>query len=352
MKRIFAIAIAMMILTSACFADEARDVASAVPDSVKETVGSIDNLTDTESFLKRLLSSAKDGVNEGLAGVIKKVLAIASVAVVCAVAQAFAGDEMPKYIPLAAAGAIAAVCVSDFGSFISLGVNAANDISLFSKTLLPAMCSLSAACGSLSSAALKYAASAFVMDLYIAAAQKLMIPLIYAYLAVTLAGCAFSDKTLMSISSLIKTACRGAMTLITLAFTLYIAVSGAVAKSGDMVAVKAAKTAIGSFLPIVGGIISDAASSVVAGAELLKNTVGAFGLTAVLAICISPLAVMFINFLGLKAGELFVNAFDVKPLSQLVGGIAAAFSMLMGLVGTCGLIMFISLISCIRTVTG
>ena len=352
MKKFIAIVLLIMLIISDCRADEVKDVTEALPDSVKETVGSIEDITDTQSFIERLTASVKQNVSASIKAVIGKVLAVLSVAVLCGIFGVFGTKEIPEYIPLAACASVCAVCIGDMGSYIRLGTQAVTDISLFSKTLLPAVCSLTAACGNISSAAVRFAASALFMDVFISAAERFIIPLIYAYLALTVAAAAFCDAVLKSIASLIKWACRSLMTLLTLLFTVYITVSGAIAKSGDAVATRLTKTAISSVLPLVGSIISDAASSVVAGAELIKNTVGAFGLAAVAAICISPLTVLFINYLGLKVSEACVNALNVKPVSELVGGIGTAFSMLMGLVGTCGLLMFISLISCIRTVTG
>lgn len=352
MKKLFAIVITALLLITSCYADEAEDVTDALPESVKDTVGSIEDISDTQSLFQRLFASIKSNVSESIAQVIKKMLAVMAVAVICGILGIFGTKEMPEYIPLAACAAVCAVCIGDVGSYIKLGTQAVNDISLYSKTLLPAMCSLTAACGNISSAAVRFAASALFMDIFISAAQKFVIPLIYAYLALILAACAFSNTALKNLASLMKWVCKSLMTVLTLVFTIYITVSGAIAKSGDAVATRLTKTAISSFLPLVGSIISDAASSVVAGAELIKNTVGAFGLAAVAAMCISPLAVLFVNYLGLKATEAGVGAINVKPVSELVGGVGTAFSMLMGLVGTCALIMFISLISCIRTVTG
>ena len=59
--------------------------------------------------------------------------------------------------------------------------------------------------------------------------------------------------------------------------------------SADAAAIKTAKMAISRAVPVVGGILADAADSVLAGAGAVKNTVGAAGLLAVLAVCLLPL---------------------------------------------------------------
>ena len=72
-------------------------------------------------------------------------------------------------------------------------------------------------------------------------------------------------------------------------FTLYLTVSGAAAGSADTVTASAGLRSAVGVLPVVGSILADAADSVLAGAGAVKNTVGAAGLLAVLAVCLLPL---------------------------------------------------------------
>lgn len=68
----------------------------------------------------------------------------------------------------------------------------------------------------------------------------------------------------------------------------YLTASGAIAGSADAAAVKAAKMTISRAIPVVGGILSDAAETVLAGAGVLRGTVGVVGMLVVLAICLTP----------------------------------------------------------------
>ena len=177
-------------------------------------------------------------------------------------------------------------------------------------------------------------------------------PLIYAYLAVHIAAVSMDNKSLASVSKLIKWLCTCLMTLIALAFTVYIGLSSVIASGGDAVASKFTKTAISTALPVVGSIISDAASTVVAGAEALRNSVGVFGMLAVLAICVAPFAVMGINYLAYKAAAAMIQVFRADKLSSLADGIGSAIGMLLGLIGCCAVILFISIGISIKAVSG
>ena len=354
MRRLAAFIVALIILSTTCTAAQldSGDVVDAVPDSVKEIVGDIDDVSNTQAFLERITSAVKDMLASNFGKILKKAVCVLTVAVLCSVLGVFGNEKTPGFVDLCGCAAITIICVSDVNSYIRLGSETVDEISFFSKTLLPALCTATATCGAISAAAVKYAASALFMDLFISLAQNFILPFIYAYLAVSIASAAFDSKSLAGVASVFKWASTSLMTVLSIVFTAYLSISSSIASSGDAVASRVAKTAISTALPVVGGIISDAASSVVAGAELIKNTMGAFGMITVLAICISPIVVIGLNYLMFKAASAGVAALKTDRLAKLTGNIGSAFGMMLGLVGCCGAMMFISILSCIRVVVG
>ncbi len=354
MKRFAAFLLAVILLSAQCFAAqlETDGVVNAVPGEVKEIVGGIDVVGNTEAFWGRITGAVKNAINDNIKSILKIAVSVLAIAVICSILTVFGNEKTPDYIHMCGCAAILLVCVSDVNSYISLGTDAINEISAFSNILLPTLCTATATCGAVGAATVKYAAAALFMDLIIAAAKNIILPFIYAYLALSCASAAFDNKPLGSIASLFKWICTSLMTILSLAFTAYISISSAIASSGDAVATKLAKTTISAALPVVGSIISDAASSVIAGAELIKNTIGVFGMLTVLAICASPLVIIGLNYLAFKAAAVGVAAMKTTKIAALTDSIGSAFGMLLGLVGCCGVIMFISILSCVRTVVG
>ena len=350
MKRLLCILIAVLSLCAVCRADGQDEIEDAIPDGVQELVG--DGDIEAEGFFKRLLAYAGDTLSDSLKPVLGRAVSVIAVSLLCSVLGIFAGGQTPDYVPLCGCAAITALCIGDIGSYIRLGAETVDQISVFSKVLLPAMCTLSAATGAVSTAAAKYAASALFMDLYISLMQGVILPCIYAYLAAGAAAAAFSSEALNAVSSALKWLVKAAMTVLSLGFTIYLGISSAIASGGDAIATKLTKTSISLFLPVVGGIISDAASSVVAGAQILRNSAGVLGLAAITAMCAAPLLKTALYYLSFKAASAMSSAFGTKELGQLTGSIGTAFGMMLGLIGACGIILFVSTVSCIRTVTG
>lgn len=354
MRRILLFLAAFLLLIMPCFADEInmRELEDSLPNSAKDTVGSIEDVGDTDSFIGRLIENLKESVAERSSALIKRASAILIISVICSVIGIFGNESIPDFVPMCGCFAATLVIVGSLDSYLTMGAETIGDISLFSKVLLPALCTAGAACGSFTASAVRYAASALFIDVFISIAQNVILPLICAYLAVQTAACTFDQKLLKTVASVLKWLCTSIMVLLCLTFTVYLGVSSAVAQSGDAVAVKLTKTAISSAIPVVGSIISDAASSVAAGAELIKTTIGAFGLVSVIAICAGPIFITGLNFIVYKAAAQCAKAFDVPRLSELSSGFATAFGMILALIGTCSVMLFIAIISCMRAVVG
>ena len=136
------------------------------------------------------------------------------------------------------------------------------------------------------------------------------------------------------------------------AFTAWLGITGAVSGAADAVTSRAAKTAISAALPVVGGVISDAASTVVAGAGLLKSAVGAFGLIAAASVCLVPFLTLGLRYLCYKAAAALAAAFADRRVSGLINELGGVFGMVLGVVGAAALMLFISIISVTKAVSG
>ena len=115
---------------------------------------------------------------------------------------------------------------------------------------------------------------------------------------------------------------------------------------------KAAKAALSGFVPVVGGILADAAEAVAAGAGALRSAVGLLGLLTVLAICILPFLRLGAHYLIYKLSAALCATVCPGPVAALVDDIGSAFALLMGLVGGGGFILYVALITSVKAVVG
>ena len=98
------------------------------------------------------------------------------------------------------------------------------------------------------------------------------------------------------------------------AFTLYLTLTGAVSGAADQAAVRAAKAVLSGTVPVVGGILSDAAETLLAGAGVLRGGIGIFGTLGVLAICAYPFLHLGIQYLLYRGAGFLAEAAGGGPL--------------------------------------
>ena len=323
---------------------------AAVPQEARDILGDagVEDAMEPEGMLSRLADAALEKLGSLWRSAAASGLKLVAVALLCALASAFTDGGTERYVGLAGCLAVSAVAFTDAGSCVGAGVAALEDLQTFSRALLPSLTAAAAAGGAVTSAAAKYAATA----LFMTAARNLLLPLAYVCLAARTASAALDSPAIDGASKLISKLTAIATTAIMTAFTAWLGITGAVTGAADAVTARAAKTAISAALPVVGGVISDAASTVVAGAGLLKNAVGAFGLIAAASVCLAPFLALGLRYLCYKAAAALAAAFADKRVSGLISELGGVFGMVLGVVGASALMLFISIISVTKAVSG
>ena len=334
---------------------DTEKVLDALPQEAGEILGEV-SLTDTKMGDKGL-KAILDTIKESIFGIFKNALGsaakILTVIVLCtAASSAMSEGGIRDMVSLGGTVAVSAIAISDVHSFLGMGMETLLSLSDFSKALLPTMCAAAASAGAFTSAPAKYAATALFMDVLITIATNVIMPLISIYLAAVIANAVLSKDTLANVSKLLKWLCTTALTLLTLAFTSYLGMTGLISGKADEFATKLTKTALGSVLPVVGSIVSDTAETLVAGAGILRNAIGVFGFLAVAAICLTPFLTLGLHYLVYKGTAAFSEALADKRMAELISDVGTAFGMLLALVGAGGIMLFFSLISSMKAVSG
>ncbi|HIQ78750.1 MAG TPA: stage III sporulation protein AE [Candidatus Scatomorpha intestinavium] len=344
---------AMALILPASASDYgASAVEEALPEEAREIIGSgaVEEALEPEGMLSRLWEAALSRVKELFAPAAGSAAAILCAALLCSAVQAFADGQAEEYVTLAGVLAVTAIAIGDARTFISAGTEALGELNTFSHALLPSLTAAAAAGGAVTSAAAKYAATALFMDVLITAARGIIIPLAYIYMAAAVAHAATGSAAAAGAAGILKWLAMSATALIMTAFTAYLSISGAVSGAADAVTLRTAKSAISTALPVVGGIISDAAGTVVAGAGLIKGAVGSLGLVATAAVCLTPFISLGLQYLMYKLAAALAEAFAPGRLPKLISSLGGVFGMVLGVVGAAALMLFISVASLIRTV--
>ncbi len=319
---------------------EEREVSGdLILDGTYDTAGALSRLWD------RFLLVAKETAKKEFAFVWKLVLIAALAAVVVILAP---DPRIGNHAEIAACCLAALLLAGSTESVIGQATEALYRLSDYGRAAFPAFFLTAAAAGQSVSASVKYASVSFVSNLFMELSQRLLMPLLYAYLSVSVTGSLAENALLNAAEKFLKWCAATVMTVLTGGFCTYISLSGLIAGSADATAVKATKTVIASLLPVVGGILSDSASTVLSAASVIKNSAGVFCLIAVCAICAGPVALLLVKMLLLKTAAAISEMGCCKRYARLLTSLGNMMGMLLGLVGSYGLMLFYSFMSGLR----
>ena len=306
----------------------------------------------TETFgegLWKVISAAIEKLQPQISVAGKTCVMLISIALLVSVLQQIP-SEKSGIVELAGCVAVGVMLLENTGSMIQAAVDTINSLSEYGKLFLPVMAGAQAAQGGLTSSAALYTGTMVFDAILGKAVSRWMIPLVYMYLALSVAGCAMGEDLLKRIRDLIKWLITWCLKNGLYIFTGYLSITGVVSGATDAAKLKAAKLTISSAVPVVGGILSDASEAVLVGAGMMKNAAGIYGMLTIAAIWISPFLQIGIQYLMLKISGSLCAMLDAKRVSSLIDSFSTAMGFLLGMTGIMCILLLISTVCFMRGV--
>ncbi len=358
MRKIWIIFLLLWCMAPAYGAEIPEEITDAMPDSAKELLGDTDKVENFTSLgdglsglWERTCKLLAVTVQDSLGGVVL----IMSAILLCSLAEdcfgAAGGGRMLDPVPLVGTMVILLAVGSNMKSLMGLGEQTIEELDIFSKALLPTLSAAAAAGGCAVSASVRQVATVFFSDLLISLIRSLLLPLVWVFVALSAADAILPAGRLGGIAQGLHKAATWLLSGSLLLFTGYLSLSGAFASSADSLTLRMARSAIGTAIPVVGGIISDAADTILAGAGVLRQSVGIVGTLTILATCILPFLKLGVQYLLLKLSAFFAAAVAPEPLVKLLHALSSAFGLVLGMTGATAAMLLISVASSVKVVS-
>ncbi|MCI2056687.1 MAG: stage III sporulation protein AE, partial [Oscillibacter sp.] len=262
-----------------------------------------------------------------------------------------AGAKSLNLTAMAGALSISLLTAGSLDSLIGLGAETIRAMSDFSKVLLPTLAAAAATAGAVGSATVQQVTTVFFVDLLLQLIQGLLLPAVYLYIGALTAAAMLPENRLGGIADALKKIVVWILSAVLIAFTVYLSVVRVIAGTADGAAVKVARAAISGAVPVVGSILSEASETVLAGAGVLKGTIGVFGTLAILSICAYPFLQLGIQYLLYKLTAFLAGTVGSTGLCRLIDGLGGAFGLVLGMTGACALLLLVSIMSFVAAVT-
>jgi stage III sporulation protein AE len=254
---------------------------------------------------------------------------------------AFASDGTGKLAETVIYLLLVGLALTGFGIAVTTAKQVMDTLSGFMLAMLPTLLTLLAGMGGITSAAIFQP----VMVTFISGAVGLMVsivfPLIFLSAVLEIVSGLNENFKLTGLSGLFR---QGALYLIGLMFTLFlgtVAVKGAAGAVADGVTLKTAKYVMGSFIPVVGKMFSDASDLIFGSTILLKNALGMAGAAAIFFMTAFPLLKIMSVVLVYQIAGALVEPVGAKPIAKMLGTMAKSLQLVFASVAIVALMFFV-----------
>jgi len=203
--------------------------------------------------------------------------------------DAFGGEGTGRVAYIAAYLALMTLALTSFTSAINTGRAAVQQMVDFVHAILPVLLSLLAAMGGLVSASVIHPLVLVALGVISTIINNLVFPLILFATILTLVS-QISDRFQVDrLAGLFKDITKTLLAALLTFFTGFMAIQGVAGAVADSVTLRTAKFVTGAFVPVVGGMLADAAEALIGTSLLLKNAVGIMGLLLIIALALYPM---------------------------------------------------------------
>ncbi len=228
----------------------------------------------------------------------------------------------------------------------------ADSVAVFMGAYIPVYAGVLAAGGGVTGAVSYQTTLLAAVEMLCFLCRSAVLPLLVTSLALGCTGAVTDGFRLDALAATIHRTILWAIGLLSTLFAGLLSMQQMVAAAGDSLSRRAVKFSLASFVPVVGGLISEAYSTVLGCAGLLRSTLGVFGLVATL-LTVAPTLVTCVCWnISLSLAASAAGLFRLGPLERLCRAAGGAVRVLIGLLAVFALLMVISTTVVVYTAKG
>lgn len=226
-------------------------------------------------------------------------------------------------------------CIEKTSQTITAGGN-------FMISYIPVFSSIIAASGSITSAGSYNIIVMAVSEIFTQLAKSSLMPLLGMCLALAVVEGINPSISLQGLINGIKKVAIWGLGFIMTVFVGLLTIQSIVGTSVDTLGVKAGKFVVSSFIPVVGGAISDAYSTIRGSLGIIRGGLGSFGIIA-LILTVLPTIISIISLqLAVYGGGIAAEIFSLKEINGFLKNVSSILAIALSLVLCFSLMLIIS----------
>ena len=289
-----------------------------------------------------------DSVKVGVVSVLKLVSLIVIIAGFGAFSEMLrstkkTSDGVSSVVSLIILVAILSVVASVLADFASETITLLDNMREISLSVFPILLSLVITLGGISLGATLEPVIVFIstgVTTIIATLTKIVVIL---YFVLTVVGELTDTIKLDRLKSLVSSVFKWGIGLIFTVFMGYMSLNGIVSSGRDGLSVKTAKYALKSYIPLVGGYLSDSYDLFRVGGVLIKNSVGIVGVAILFGMVIKKVLSLGVFKLGLSLASGLTEPLNTTKVTRFLSSLSSLFNFLIVGVVACFLMLILTI---------
>ncbi len=268
-------------------------------------------------------------------------------AVICAVLQnlmtSFANSSAGQLTYSVTYLVLITLAIGSFTIAVNAGREVVDTMVTFMQALTPVLLTLLVAVGGLASAAIFSPVILATLSIFGTLIKDIVLPLLFFVAILGIVGNLSEQFKVSNLANLLKTVAMGLMGLFSTIFLGVLAIQGVAGAVGDSVTFRTAKFSVDAFVPVVGGMLSDALEAVISSSLLLKNAVGIAGMAVIGTVMVIPLLkIITLAFIYKLAGAL-IQPIGSGQMVDCLNTLGTNLLLIFATVATAGLLFFFTI---------
>ncbi|NLM03573.1 MAG: stage III sporulation protein AE [Clostridiales bacterium] len=236
---------------------------------------------------------------------------------------------------------IISITIKSFIIAIDIGSETIDLMVNFMQALLPILLTMLMAMGGLTSSAFLHPILLTSIGFIGTIIKNLVFPLILFSAVLSIVNSLSSKIQVKKLSSLLKQSAIIILGFVLTVFIGIISIQGITASTVDGLGLRTTKFVVDKLIPIVGGFLSDAMSTVIGCSLVLKNTIGAIGVFSLFMLCFMPLIKILSLIIVYKIATVVIEPIGDNALIDCLNNISNLLIVLFGVISSLAIMFFI-----------
>ncbi len=280
-------------------------------------------------------------------------LKIVILSIICAVLKnlqsSFMGESVGELAFFVCYIVIVSVLMVSFSSAMNMCMSIIDNMVTFMHSIIPLLITLLVSSGNFTSAGVFQPILIMLVEIGATVIKNFFIPLIFLVTVLNIVN-NISDKVqLTKLSGFLKQLCTWGLGLILTVFIAVVSIQGSMGAVVDGVTSKTAKYALGTFIPVVGKYLADAADTVVGCTLVIKNASGLVAMIGIIMICLAPLIKILAMIILYKLASAFVEPISDKKITGCLNDMAGSLTYILGVTAAVAIMFLIAITVVIST---